>query len=103
MTKEQNPIDDVIAWGELVIMELRIDSARGEWDRLDNLEDAINALKASRVEPSAERLQDRSYYDGARQAASMAHQSLKAMDEWINAGCGGRGPVVNRSVTHEGD
>lgn len=34
--------------------------------------------------------QDLAYYDGARAAAAMAHQSLSVMDKWINGGCGGR-------------
>jgi hypothetical protein len=38
--------------------------------------------------------EDSNYYLGARQAAAMAHQSLKTMDDWIAAGCGGRGPAV---------
>lgn len=53
MTNPKSLIDDVIEWAELVIMELRIDSERGSWDRLDKLEDAVAALKASAVEPSA--------------------------------------------------
>ena len=41
--------------------------------------------------------EDRAYYYGARQAAAMAHQSLQAMDEWINSGCGGRVPAPKTS------
>ena len=46
------------------------------------------------VEPSERdaALLDRAYYDGARQAQSIAHQSLVALDKWINEGCGNRMP-----------
>jgi hypothetical protein len=33
---------------------------------------------------------DRAYYEGAKQAAAIAHQSLAALDAWINTGCGNR-------------
>lgn len=66
------------------------------------------ALKSSAVEtPSDERSaarEDISYYNGARQAAAMAHQSLDAMDKWVSAGCGNRYPqarVVLKGSTVE--
>lgn len=44
-------------------------------------------------EPAGDRecaLQDLAYRDGAQQALAMAHQSLKAADEWFAGGCGNR-------------
>lgn len=44
--------------------------------------------------------QDRAYFDGAKQASAMAHQSLKAMDDWIAGGCGNRVPAVKSRECH---
>jgi hypothetical protein len=38
--------------------------------------------------------EDRAYYNGARAAAAMAHQSISVMDKWINDGCSGRVPAL---------
>lgn len=64
-------------------------------EQVDQLEAEIERLRASEP-PNDDVLRriDRAYYDGARQASAMAHQSLAAMDEWIAGGCGGRGPVT---------
>lgn len=35
-------------------------------------------------------LQDLAYYNGAHQAAAIAHQSLEALDKWLAGGCGNR-------------
>lgn len=35
-------------------------------------------------------VEDRAYVNGARQAQSIAHQSLIALDKWIADGCGNR-------------
>lgn len=37
---------EVVIWADLVVLELRIDTPRGEWDQLDKLEDAISTFKA---------------------------------------------------------
>lgn len=68
-----------------------------ELERLLNrgeIGDALGLIQRMRagIPPNESRI-DRAYYDGARQAAAMAHQSLKAMDDWISAGCGGRYPA----------
>lgn len=67
----------------------RFDSA--ECDCILNTVPAVN----QQAERRSDRAEDRAYYNGARQAAAMAHQSLDAMDDWIESGCGGRGPVAN--------
>lgn len=48
-----------------------------------------DSTRATPEETNAAR-QDLAYFDGAKQAAAMAHQSLKALDDWIAGGCGGR-------------
>ncbi|MDB6104125.1 MAG: hypothetical protein JWO52_4124 [Gammaproteobacteria bacterium] len=64
------------------------------------VDQAAHAVQAWPPRPAAEPsehpilMEDRAYYDGARQAAAMAHQSLKSMDEWIAGGCGNRVPAV---------
>jgi hypothetical protein len=42
--------------------------------------------------------EDRAYYNGARAAAAMAHQSLKAMNKWIDSGCGNRVTALKSEV-----
>lgn len=69
------------------------------------IEAGFHELTCSRwkvSEPSADAKEDRAYYNGARQAAAMAHQSLDAMDDWIEGGCGGRGPRASRSIEGRG-
>jgi hypothetical protein len=58
-----------------------------EWLRRE-LEKAQSSADETTERQAA--MEDRAYCNGAQQAAAMAHQSLKAMDEWILSGCGGR-------------
>lgn len=48
--------------------------------------------------PRAAARQDLAYYNGAQQAAAMAHQSLKNMDAWIAGGCGNRWTEAKREL-----
>jgi hypothetical protein len=67
-------------------------------DEIERLRSESAAAKAAEVQRNATGFtqrddavkEDRAYYDGARQAAAMAHQSLQALDEWIAGGCGSR-------------
>jgi hypothetical protein len=66
--------------------------------RLFHLENALASGPAAEPFEHPILMEDRAYYDGARQAAAMAHQSLKSMDEWIAGGCGNRVPAVKSNV-----
>jgi hypothetical protein len=61
---------------------------------LAKLDAMFAALQGEPTRDAQDAREDRAYYNGARQAAAMAHQSLDAMDDWIESGCGGRGPSV---------
>jgi hypothetical protein len=52
--------------------------------------------EAQEIRESAQR--DLAYYNGAQQAAAMAHQSLQAMDKWIAGGCGGRWSAAKQAL-----
>jgi hypothetical protein len=78
---------------ETLLIAIELQERRGE---VEKYKAWAAACDLTPPEPSADAREDRAYYNGARQAAAMAHQSLDAMDDWIESGCGGRGPVVNR-------
>ena len=61
-----------------------------------------NDTALAALEEKHARALDRAYYNGARAAQGIAHQSLEALDMWIHDGCGGRGPVIRPPNGSEG-
>ena len=61
-----------------------------------NLRDRVRELEEERGSAESDHRLDSLYVAGARQAAAMAHQSIAAMDQWIQQGCGGRLPPVEQ-------
>ena len=61
-------------------------------------QDETTAYTEEAQEIRSAALQDLAYFNGAKQAAAMAHQSLKNMDAWIAGGCGDRWSEAKREL-----
>lgn len=83
---DETPIDMRAGWFHWGADDRRLEEQPTHWMPLPK---SPSEKSSGPSEDEAARL-DRAYRDGARQAAPMAHQSLRPMDDWIADGCGNR-------------